>query len=277
MGRQYVLYALLAVICFPTSLLAQIHHFDRQHSSEQVEVYPPPVRRADTPSGDATVTDLEQRADTLRSEKSYLDALDYYRAAVAKEPGSARIYNKIGITELQMGRFGDARKNFERSIKCDRQFADAYNNLGVIFYLQKKFGPAIKRYESAIKLREDSGSYFSNLGAAYFSKKDYVKASMAYNQALQLDPDIFDRTSHNGVLAQMSSPGDRARFYYVLAKLYAKSGVSDRSLQYLRRALEEGYKGIEDVYKDSEFAGLRKDPRFTELMAARPVAIPVNN
>ena len=39
-----------------------------------------------------------------------------------------------------------------------------------------------------------------------------------------------------------------------------KAAVTDRSLQYLRRAMEEGYKGIEDVYKDSEFAGLRKDP-----------------
>ena len=72
----------------------------------------------------------------------------------------------------------------------------------------------------------------------------------------------------------MSSPADRAHFYYVLAKLYARSGVTDRSLQYLRRAMEEGYKGIEDVYKDSEFAGLRADPRFTELMASRPMAIP---
>ncbi len=50
--------------------------------------------------------------------------------------------------------------------------------------------------------------------------------------------------------------------------------TADRSLQYLRRALEEGYKGIDNVYKDPEFAGLRNDARFTELMAARPPAIP---
>ncbi len=273
MGRHYLLYVLLAALS-TSSLPAQIRHFDQVRSPEQVEINPPPVRHADAPSPETPSAELESRGDALRAEKSYLDALDYYRAALAKQPSSSRLYNKIGINELQMARFGEARKDFERSIKLDRQFADAYNNLGVIFYLQKKYGAAIKRYEDAIKLRQDSGSYYSNLGAAYFSKKEYVKASLAYNQALQLDPDIFERTSHTGVLAQMSSPGDRAHFYYVLARLYAKSGVTDRSLQYLRRAMEEGYKGIEDVYKDAEFAGLRKDPRFTELMAARPVAIP---
>ena len=274
MGRQYLLYALLAAV-FPTpSLLAQIHHFDQTRFFEQVEVSSPAVRRAEAPPAEARAVDLEQRGDVLRAEKSYLDALDYYHAALAKNPKDAALYNKIGINELQMGRFSDARKDFERAIKTDKELADAHNNLGVIYYLQKKYGAAIKRYEDAIKLRDDSASFYSNLGAAYFSKKDYVKASLTYNQALQLDPEIFERTSHAGVLAQMSSPGDRAHFYYVLAKLYAKSGITDRSLQYLRRAMEEGYKGINDVYKDTEFAGLRKDPRFTELMAARPVAIP---
>jgi tetratricopeptide (TPR) repeat protein len=274
MGRQYLLYVLLAAI-FPTSsLLAQIHHFDQTRSTEQVEVSSPAVRRAEAPPADAASAVLEERGDVLRAEKSYLDALDYYRGALAKKPNNAALYNKIGINELQMARFGEARKDFERAIKIDRQFADAHNNLGVIFYLQKRYGAAIKRYQDAIKLREDSASFYSNLGAAYFSKKDYVRASLTYNQALRLDPEIFERTSHSGVSAQMSSPGDRAHFYYVLARLYAQSGITDRSLQYLRRAMEEGYKGIEDVYKDAEFAGLRKDPRFTELMAARPVAIP---
>ena len=37
-------------------------------------------------------------ADTLRAEKAYLDALDYYRAAIAKQPTNAKLYNKVGIT-----------------------------------------------------------------------------------------------------------------------------------------------------------------------------------
>jgi tetratricopeptide (TPR) repeat protein len=270
MARGSLLYFLAALtpICASAFPMAQVH------SPEQVQVSPPPIRRAEPPPADAPVVDLEQRGDVLRAEKSFLDALDYYRAALAKDSNNAKLYNKIGINELQMGRFADAAKDFERSIKHDRQLADAYNNLGVIYYLEKKYGKAIKQYESAIKLRQDSGSFFSNLGAAYFSKKEFEKASLAYNQALQIDPEIFERTSHSGVQAQMSSPGDRAHYYYVLAKIYAKAGAADRSLLYLRRAMEEGYKGIEDVFKDNEFAGLRKDPRFTELMNARPVAIP---
>ena len=42
----------------------------------------------------------------------------------------------------------------------------------------------------------------------------------------------------------------------------------------LKKALEEGYKDFNNVYKDVEFAELRKDKRFTELMAAKPPALP---
>jgi hypothetical protein len=38
--------------------------------------------------------------------------------------------------------------------------------------------------------------------------------------------------------------------------------------------MEDGYKDIKNVYKDNEFSTLRKDPRFTELMASKTPAIP---
>jgi hypothetical protein len=72
----------------------------------------------------------------------------------------------------------------------------------------------------------------------------------------------------------MASPQDRAHYSYVLAKLYAKMGDSDHSLEYLRKAMEEGYKGVKDVYSDPEFATLRKDARFAELMKEKPPALP---
>ena len=245
----------------------------RSSEIDQVQIYPVPLRGVEPPSKDATAEALELRADALRAEKFYLDSLDYYRAALAKRPNAAPLYNKIGIVELLMQRWPDAKKSFERAIRADHEYSDAYNNLGVIFYIGKKYGKAIDRYNKAIRYKADTASYYSNLGAALFSKKDFEKSVAAYARALELDPDVFERTSRAGVSAQMSSPEDRAHYDYVLAKLYAKMGSADRSLEYLRRAMEEGYKSIDSVYKDAEFAGVRKDPRFTALMAARPPAI----
>jgi len=143
-----------------------------------------------------------------------------------------------------------------------------------VYYEQKKYGPAIKQYGKAIAIDSGSASFFSNLGAAHFAKKEFEKAIVAYQHAVQLDPDVFERTSRGGVQAQLPSPQDRARYDYTVAKLYAKMGFSDRSLEYLKKALEEGYKDFKNVYKDSEFAELRKDKRFTELVAMKYPALP---
>jgi tetratricopeptide (TPR) repeat protein len=260
--------ALLFVI-----LLAPIQVPAQVGPTDQVQVSPPQIRRADPPTISASVTELEHRGDELRAEKSYLDALDYYRAALAKKP-EPKVYNKMGIVELQMQRFRESQKSFERAIHYDHNFADAYNNLGAVHYEEKGYRKAIKLYLRAIELRGDVASYYSNLGAAYFSKNEFEKALQAYNRALELDPDVLERTSRTGVTAQLASPGDRAHYSYVMAKLYAKMGATDRSLEYLRKAMEEGYKGIDQVYKDAEFAGLRNDPRFVALMSARPPGIP---
>jgi tetratricopeptide (TPR) repeat protein len=242
-------------------------------NSEQLEVGPPPLHRADPPAPSATPEDLEQRGDELRAEKNFLDAIDYYQAALKGAPTNASLFNKIGICQLMIQRYKEAKKSFERSIRADHNHADAYNNLGVTYYATHNYNGAIKQYEKAISIQNDAASYYSNLGTAYFGKQQFEKAIQCYGKAVQLDPGIFDRSSHAGVQAKLPSPEDRAHYDYVLAKMFAKSGVNDRSLHYLKKAMEDGYKDIKNVYKDDEFAMLRKDPRFAELMAAKTTSI----
>lgn len=260
----------VSLLAFP--LLVSLCSGAQVHNPDQVQVAPL-VRTIGPPPRDASAQQLETTADELRARKAYLEAMDYFRAALAKQP-SPQIYNKMGIVELQTFHLPDARKDFERAIRLDKRQADALNNLGVVYYEAKKFGKAIKYYNKAIEVRPDMASYYSNLGAALFSKKEFEKAGMAYAKALQLDPDIFERTSRTGVAAQLPSPEDRARYEYLMARLYAKMGRADDSLQCLRKAMEQGYKDINMVYKDAEFTALRKDPRFVELMNAKPPAIP---
>ena len=232
-----------------------------------------PSARVDPPSPTATAEELVEKAESLHAQKFFLDAVDYYKAALKKQ-NSAVIWNKMGITQLQMGQDADSRKSFDKAIKLDKTYPDALNNMGVIYYKQKKYSKAVKFYKKAIELRDANAAFHSNLGAAYFSKKELNRAQAEYQRAFQLDPAVFERNSKMGVVAQMSSPNDRAQYFYLLAKMFAEGRDLDRSLDYLRKALEDGYQGIGEVYKDKEFAELRKDRRFSDLMASKPVAIP---
>jgi len=266
MRRQYAFCEILIVCSFLTPLA------QGALSAAQVEVVPYIIHRAKPPAVSATAEELEKTGDQLRSEEAFLDAFDYYQAALVKHPNNARVYNKLGIAELQMQRYKDARKDFEKSIKLDRTFASTYNNLGAVYSAQKKYSAAIKQYKKAIQLEPGVATFYANMGAAYFARKDFEPAGTSYARALELDPDVLERHSRTGIAAELPSSEEVARYAFILAKLYARTGAFDRSLEYLRRAIEAGYKGIEAVYKDSEFAGLRKDPRFTVLMTPKPLA-----
>ncbi|HLQ50118.1 MAG TPA: tetratricopeptide repeat protein [Terriglobales bacterium] len=230
---------------------------------------PQQIHKVEPPSPAATAQELEDSGDDLRTEKAFADALDYYHAAMAKAD-SAVLHNKVGITYLQMMRKNEAKREFERALKLNKEYAEPYNNLGALeYYFNHNYGKAIKQYQQAIKLKDDSASFYSNLGTAYFAQKKYEQAAQEYTKALALDPDIFERKSRGGISVQLAGTTDRAKYEYVMAKMYAGFGNLDRCLVYLRKSMEDGYSGINDVYKDREFATLRKDPRFAALMASR--------
>jgi tetratricopeptide (TPR) repeat protein len=242
-------------------------------SQEGSVMTPQPFQHVEAPDPSWSAEKLEARADELRGQKLYADAIDYYGAALKKQQDRAVLWNKLGVSELHLMRFEDARKDLEHAVKLDKDMPDAINNLGATHFVLQHYRKAEKLYKRALELRPDSALYHCNLGNAYFSRKDFGKANDEYARALQLDGDIFERQSSGGAVIRPGSPVDRARYFYFLARLYAKNGNLDRSLHYLRRAMEDGYPQINSVYKDQEFAGLRNDPRFTELMSAKPQAV----
>lgn len=235
---------------------------------------PSQLRRIEPPSATATAQQLEQTADILRAEKFYGDAVDYYQAALRKSSSPAVLYNKEGIAELLFVHLREAKHDFEHAIKSNPHYPEATNNLGVLYYNLHNYGKAIKYYRKAIELNATSASFHSNLGTAYFSRKEYELASHEYAAALSLDPEIFERHSHTGISAQVSSLEDRARYSYIIARMFAARGDADHCLLYLKKAMEEGYKVAVSFQKDPEFSGFRKDPRFVALLQHGPEPLP---
>jgi len=240
--------------------------------SLSAQVTPLTVRRAEPPAANATAEELERTGDRLQVEDSHLDARDYYQAALAKRPGNARVHNKLGIVELQMQRYSEARKHFQKAIKIEPKFASAYNNLGSVYYSQRNYNSAIKQYRKAIQLDPVVASFHANIGAAYFAKKEFESAGSSYARALELDPQVLERHARAGIPNQLPHSVDLAHYAFVMAKIYGRTGAIDLSLEYLQRAMTEGYKSMYEVLKDPDFTVLRKDPRFIDLITLQPSA-----
>ena len=205
----------------------------------------------------------EQRADILMARKMYREAIETFE----QEPNkSAVVYNKIGIAYHQLQQLENAKKNYERALKLKRDYSEALNNLGTVYYAQKSYRRAIGYYRRALRLNPQSASIYSNLGTAYFARKRYQDATDAYQQALSIDPQVFETKSNYGTLLQDRNVEERAKFHYYLAKMYAKSGRNELALQYVRKALEEGFKEKNKLNEDPEFQALRDTPEFKELL-----------
>lgn len=204
----------------------------------------------------------ELRGDIFMARKMYRDAIDMY----LEGPKTAVLANKIGIAYHQLLDFRSAKKYYQLAIKRDRTYSEAVNNLGTIYYAQRSYGRAVNQYKKALKIAPNSASILSNLGTAYFARKKYDLAFAVYEQALALDPNVFERRGTTGVLLEERSVEERAKYHYYLAKTYAKAGVNDRALIYIRKALEEGFKDREKFEKEPEFAGLQNNPEFKKLM-----------
>ena len=138
----------------------------------------------------------------IHAKKFFADALDYYQAANAKQP-SARLLTKIGMMNLHLMRVDASRKDFERAVKMDPNFADAHNNLGTVYYQNNQMKQAIKEYQKAIAINPAQATYHSNMGTAYLERKEFDKATSEYARAFQLDPDIFEHPPGHGHLSTL--------------------------------------------------------------------------
>jgi tetratricopeptide (TPR) repeat protein len=215
----------------------------------------------------ATQLTPEKRGDIFMARKMYRDAIEMYQQ---ESQDSAVILNKIGIAHHQMMQLDVAKKYYERSVKKDKKYAEAHNNLGTVHYAKKSYRRAIGSYKRALKLAPLSASIYSNLGTAHFARKKYKDASEAYAKALELDPQVFEHRSSYGVLLQERSVEERAKFHYYLARVYANAQMFDRAMQYLRKALEEGFRERNKLKEDPEFAALQENPEFQQLLAMEP-------
>lgn len=204
----------------------------------------------------------ETRGDVLMAERQYMAAIKAYRQAPAD---SAAVWNKMGIAWQHLFAIDQAKQDYERALRLKPNYPEATNNLGTIYYAQKDYKQAEKLYHKSLKSMPHSASVYNNLGAAYFAQGKFAKGAQAYQSAFAIDPSIFNTTSVQGIAA-LGSRQQQARQNYCLAELFARAGDEGRAIEFLRKAMDEGFNDRKRIKADRDFASLRKTSAFAQLM-----------
>ena len=79
----------------------------------------------------------------LRGQKRYLDAVDYYQAALAQEVTPFR-YNKLGMAYLFLQQYEEAQKSFDHALKLNKDCAEAWNNRGFVEQMKQKLRQGVE-------------------------------------------------------------------------------------------------------------------------------------
>jgi len=200
------------------------------------------------------------------ARKMFREAIETYKEA----PPSAMLMNKIGIAYHQLADIGDAERYYARAVKLDPMFSEAINNLGTIYYSRHSYRRAIAQYKKVLRIKPESAATLANMASAYFARKQYDLAQEKLDQALAIDPKVLENHGGVGAVVRDSSVIDRPTFFYTLAKSYAKRGLNEEAMNFIRKALEEGFKERAKFKEEPEFRELRKDPEFEKVMAIEP-------
>lgn len=205
----------------------------------------------------------EELGDSLVAHQRYQAAI----AAYSKAPEmTATLWNKMGIAYQLLFNPKDATRCYKESLKLDPADAQVINNLATVYASLKMYGQADREYRKALKIDPKSALVLKNYGTNLLTEHKYNRGWEAYKQALAIDPEIF--ADHSGPEVQnASSVQERGAMNYYMAAGCARAGYPDCALQYLRMALDEGFTTRKKVQADSQFASLRDNPAFKQLLA----------
>lgn len=221
---------------------------------------PPASAPANAAAAQASPEDI---GDSLAAHQRYQAAIASYEKA--PHP-TAALWNKMGIAYQMMFNTKDAVRCYRESLKLDPRNSQVLNNLGTVYASVKDYNQADRLYRKAIKLDSDSALIYKNLGTNLLAEHKYNKGWEAYQHALKIDPQIFsDHDSPH--VDNPSSVQERGAMNYYMALGCVRAGYTDCALEYLRMALDEGFTSRKKVAADIEFASLRDNPAFQQLLA----------
>lgn len=187
------------------------------------------------------------------------EAVEQFDLVVELRPDLSNAFLNRGASLDEMAEHEAAVNDYTEAILLDPDNVNAWFNRARTRYYLGQVEDAADDYSHVIALRPDDAEAWNNRGLAYDAMGDYQRALRDYNEATAIRPDFVEVYSNRGAAlealgddegamreyaAAMDARNGFAVAYFNAARLCAKLGRLDESLEYLGRAesLEPGWR-----------------------------------
>jgi Tfp pilus assembly protein PilF len=208
-------------------------------------------------------------------------SLVYCPSAGGSEEAAA--HNEAAAQLFRQGKVTEAVGELQKALEKDAHYLPARLNLAHAYEALNRPTEAIEQYRAVIALEPKNFFAHNNLGVIYDKKQRYDEAIAEFEKALQIQPgnsmalnNLATAKNNKAIVQHRQAQIQRAekaaenkpqdpQASYDVARLHAGYGNKDLALQWLRRALKQGYREVASLKTDPAFDILRNDRDF-ELM-----------
>ena len=214
-----------------------------------------------------------------------------YRHVTELAPNNAKGFTNLGSLSLAQGKWTESIPFFTKAADLDPNSTQAWTNLGNAYFYLKRYQESAKYYEKAATLAPNSELFVGNLAEAYRWMGDKEKANATYDRAIALaQKEVQVNPREKSALGSLglyyAKKGDdklaqqyirRARaiddkdvaLTYNNAVISAIGGRTDEAIQYLRKAVKDGYP-VGQIKDDPDFQTLSSNANFVQLLKETP-------
>jgi len=223
------------------------------------------------------------------ASKANLEAADMSsQRALELDPESAEAHTSRGVALTLRREYRGARQEFEAALRLNPMLYEAHYFYGRACFTEGKLEEAVSHYRDAWHVRPEdyqaillSTDALAKLGWEAEAKKAARQGIQLADAHLELNPDDprawllsgaalmrlgqRDQALERGRRAFAVDPNDSGVLYN-LACIYALAGSSDEAIDYLDKAVQNGFGQREWLENDSALDSIREEPRFQALL-----------
>jgi len=240
-------------------------------------------RDSESPEARTVLADVEYFC-----EWNWADAEREVTRAIEINPNLAQAHSSRGRYLLTMGRTDEMLEETRRAVELDPLSFRIRWDRWIALYMVGRYDEALEQCRKIQELNSSLDLGYLYCGDAYIQKGSLTQAVQAYEKAISLtagsNPRAIahlayaralagNRNDARKLLADLNNISKQHPVHPDLfALVYVGLGQKETAIDWLEKAYQVRARDLLDIRYDPQFAGLRTDPRFIDLI--RRIGLP---